>query len=64
MEPLSLDTITRLQDTLLVDMQAFLPELILCGGIILLLLIRLFKSATCSRIGTGTDGHPPVAPSA
>ncbi len=51
MEPLSLETITRLQDTLLVDMQAFLPELILCGGIILLLLIRLFKGSEKLQLG-------------
>jgi NADH-quinone oxidoreductase subunit N len=32
----------RLQDTLSRDMLAFLPELILCGGIVLMLLMRLF----------------------
>ncbi len=51
MEPLSLESITRLQDTLLIDMQAFLPELILCGGIILLLLIRLFNGSEKLQLG-------------
>ena len=36
--------IDLLQQSLLRDAQAFLPELILCGTIVLLLLVRLFAT--------------------
>ncbi len=40
---LELANIQRLQDALSRDCWAFLPELVLCGGIVLLLLVRLFR---------------------
>ncbi len=36
--------IQNLQSSLTVDLQAFLPELLLCGGIVILLLLRLISS--------------------
>ncbi len=43
--------ITQLQHDLARDAVAFLPELILCGTIVLLLLVRLFKTFDRSHLG-------------
>jgi NADH-quinone oxidoreductase subunit N len=44
-------TLNALQQDLLRDSQAFLPELILCGTIVLLLLLRLFNSLNRVHLG-------------
>src|SRR5947209_518498 len=43
--------ITLLQQALVRDAQAFLPELILCGTIVLLLLVRLFSTFDRNHLG-------------
>src|SRR5437762_479350 len=43
--------IDLLQQSLLRDAQAFLPELILCGTIVLLLLVRLFSAFDRNHLG-------------
>src|SRR5579885_1438200 len=48
---LSNDTIDRLQTTLGDDLIAFTPELVLCGGIVLLLLLRLFTGLNRVHLG-------------
>jgi NADH-quinone oxidoreductase subunit N len=47
----SQDLIKTLQDSLLVDCWAFLPELIVCGAIVLLLVLRLMKSLDRLHLG-------------
>jgi NADH-quinone oxidoreductase subunit N len=45
------DNIQSLQDTLVLDARAFLPELILCGGLVILLLLRLLRSLDRWHLG-------------
>jgi len=51
---LDLQIIETWQSTLLGDCAAFLPELILCGTIVLLLLLRLFRGASDWHLGWET----------
>src|SRR5947209_3298631 len=44
-------TIDSLQSTIGLDALAFLPELVLCGGIVLLLLLRLFSGLDRWHLG-------------
>jgi NADH-quinone oxidoreductase subunit N len=48
---LSLKLLDQLQYNLAQDVQAFLPELILCGTIVLLLLLRLFRAFNRWHLG-------------
>ncbi len=48
---LELENIQRLQANLGRDCWAFLPELVLCGGIVLLLLLRLFRMLDRVHLG-------------
>jgi NADH-quinone oxidoreductase subunit N len=48
---LTADAIEKLQTGLLQDCRAFLPELILCGSIVLLLLLRLFRGLARFHLG-------------
>src|SRR4051794_8013539 len=45
------EAIDQLQQSLLRDAEAFLPELILCGTIVLLLLVRLFSAFNRNHLG-------------
>ncbi|HMC63921.1 MAG TPA: NADH-quinone oxidoreductase subunit N [Gemmataceae bacterium] len=45
------NTIEQLQDRLVRDVQAFLPETILCIGIVLLLILRLFTGLDRAHLG-------------
>src|SRR6266852_4379812 len=49
--PLNADTIDQLEAGLGRDAQAFLPELVVCGAIVLLLVLRLFNSFNRIHLG-------------
>src|SRR5690349_11794008 len=53
--------IDQLQFRLILDARAFLPELILCGIIVLLLLVRLFKTFDRNHLGWMALGFTVVA---
>src|SRR5438874_13692190 len=48
---MSLTLIQQLQQSLGQDLMRFMPELILCGGIVLLLLMRLFNAFNTVHLG-------------
>src|SRR5262249_10718159 len=48
---LKLSTLERLQEALGQDCLAFLPEILLCGGIVLLLLLRLSRALDRLHVG-------------
>jgi NADH-quinone oxidoreductase subunit N len=48
---LTSNAIDLVEDSVARDVQAFLPELILCGGIVLLLLLRLFRAMDRWHLG-------------
>src|SRR5438270_9628588 len=45
------DLFTGQQSSLMADMFMFLPELILCAGIVLMLLLRMFRSRGRAQLG-------------